>query len=104
EGPGSEARRCEGREEGRPAMSAEHLNWSDPDAVKAWLVRIYEATEDLAAVPADQSRPLQHRRLGREARNSVRDLLAYATPPEPDRGDSGDCPADPSGSGASPVH
>jgi len=93
-------------------MSAEHLNWSDPDAVKAWLVRMYEATEDLAAVPADQSRPLQHRRLGpsearrlfREARNSVRDLLAYATPPEPDRGDSGDCPADPSGSGASPVH
>lgn len=87
-------------------MSA-RLNWQDRAAVSKWLLNLRVAIDDAESVTADMLRPPRRRDLGprlhreqaREARNAVRQLLAFAEPAAPDPE-----PSDPAGCGGSPAH
>jgi hypothetical protein len=66
-----------------------HLDFTDAAAVNAWLAALSEAVRDLESVTADALAPLRRRRLGHleharladEAREKLRELLAYAGAP-----------------------
>jgi len=89
-------------------MSRPSLDFTDPEAVHAWIVDLRVACDDLDSVLADALKPERRRRLGhrewkrlrREARETIASLLQYAAGPGPD-----DEHRDPSGNGgAGPVH
>jgi len=71
------------------------LNWSDPLAVSKWLGALRETIDDAAAVTEDMLRPPRDRELGpaihreraTETTAQLRQLVDFATPPEPDHGD-----------------
>jgi hypothetical protein len=88
-------------------VSRHALDWSDPAAVRRFIVDMRVALDDADAVTRDALRPLSKRELGRvlhcknyrEAREKIVALLNYATPRAPD----GE-PGDPAGNGGSPHH
>ena len=71
---------------------SDRLDFTDPAAVRAWVVDLRVAVDDGDAVTRDALRPLGKRELGRilhrrnyrEARERVVALLNYALPPAPD--------------------
>jgi hypothetical protein len=81
------------------------LDWSNLAAVSRWLVNLRVAIDDADSVVEDMLRPPRERELGpalhreqyAEAHQQIRGLLAFAEPPESERGD-------PAGSGGSPAH
>jgi hypothetical protein len=87
------------------------LDFGDPAALRAWVVDLRVAFDDAAGVTEDmlrreRSRSLghaEHRRLYREAKKTIAQLLDHADPPgspEPE----GE-PGDPAGNGgAGPTH
>jgi hypothetical protein len=93
-------------------VSRPRLDFNDPAAVRAWLVDLRVACDDIDSVLEDALKPERRRRLGvlewkrlrREARGVIADLFAYALG---DGDDDGSAPADPAGSGnggAGPIH
>ena len=90
-------------------MSADRLDFTDAAAVRAWVIDMRVTFDDAAGVTEDmlrreRSRSLghaEHRRLYREAKAKIAQLLAIAEPPAPD-GDPE--PSDPAGCGSSPAH
>lgn len=73
------------------------LDFADPLAVRRWLDKMQEDTDDLLAIAHDQTRPFAERDLGRAraihilkaATESVTNLLVFARrglPPTPDGG------------------
>jgi hypothetical protein len=89
----------------------ERLDFTDPAALRAWIVALRVAFDDAAGVTQDVLRPerkrslgsVEHRRLFKEAKTTIASLLDYADPPgEPDP-DDGE-PSDPAGAGGSPCH
>lgn len=65
------------------------LDWSDPEAVRRWVIDFRVVVDDLDTVIADMLRPARRRELGhvthvekcREARQAIVQALAYALPP-----------------------
>jgi hypothetical protein len=82
-------------------VSRPRLNFNDPAEVRAWLVDMRVACDDLDGVLEDALKPERRRRLGvlewkrlrREAREKLADLFTYAAGEEPEGG----APADPAG-------
>lgn len=70
---------------------SDFLDWNDPAAVRRWLSAMRSSFADADAVTSDLLRPprsrdlgpIQHTRLYTEARTSILQLLAHATPPDP---------------------
>jgi len=79
------------------ATPADRLDFTDPTALRAWVVDLRVACDDLDSVLEDALKPERRRRLGhlewkrlrREARGKIADLLAYALPGEPDASEGG---------------
>lgn len=79
------------------------LDWSDPEAVRRWVIDLRVVADDLDGVIDDMLAPARKREMGhamhtekcREARKSIVQALAYALPPDGDDGEHGD----PSGNG-----
>jgi hypothetical protein len=88
---------------------ADRLDFSDPEAVRAWVVDLRVTFDDAAGVTEDMLRRergrqlghVEHRRLYREAKKKIAQLLDYACPPG---GDPEDEQGDPAGNGGSPAH
>lgn len=89
-------------------MSRSSLDWHDEIAVSKWLGALRVTIADADSVTRDMLRPLRERELGhalhreryRDTSEQLRQLLDFATAPDPD----GE-PGDPAGSGgAGPVH
>ncbi len=90
-------------------MSRPALDWSDPIAVSKWLGALRVTLVDHLAITDDMLRPPRERELGpvlhreraRDTATQLRNLVDFATAPEPDDGE----PGDPAGNGgAGPVH
>jgi hypothetical protein len=88
----------------------DRLDFTDPEALRAWVVDLRVTFDDAAGVTEDMLRRergrqlghVEHRRLYREAKQKLAQLLDYADPPggsEPE-----DEQGDPAGNGGSPAH
>jgi hypothetical protein len=75
-------------------VSADRLDFTNPAAVRAWLVDLRVAVDDAGAVAEDMLRPARKRALGQteharlygDARAKLAALLSYADPPPEDNG------------------
>jgi hypothetical protein len=65
------------------------LDWTDPQAVAAWLARLRESFADLDAVASDMLRPPRERELGpvlhEQYYGEARDRAGYTSPRTPAR-------------------
>jgi hypothetical protein len=75
----------------QPGGPREHLDWSDPEAVRRLLVDLRRRLKDMRAVVKDTLAKKRHRNLGHRQHRQLHDDayggaladIAYAMPPKP---------------------